>query len=186
MKKTWRRNLFLGGTVLLGAMALSGTTALADVTMNITAIVTSSVVETVTTEMDFGTIEVLPGGDTIIIDASGGGGGAGGAAATPVAVGASAVTGGSSGLITIASAIGFNIDVVYEADSVVVIADDTNTTSTFLNAIDTYSGGGTTDGTVTHTAGIDTLIHVGGEIAFPAGSITGNYSGSTNIIINYS
>jgi len=183
MKRTWRSNLFLSGTALLAAIALSGTTALADVTMNITAAVTSSVVETVTTEMDFGTIEVIPGGDTITIDALQSGANSGGAAGAPAATGASAVSGGTSGLITIASAIGFDIDVGYEADSLVTITD--GTTSTFLNLIDANSGGGAADGTVTHTAGADTLIHVGGAIVFPAGSTTGAYTGSTSIVINY-
>ncbi len=186
MKNKWKSSAFLAGTAMLGAVALSGTTGIAGtVNMTIAAAITSSLTETVTTELDFASIEILPAGDTITIDASGAGGGDGGAAAVAAATGASALSGVStSGLITIASAIGFDVDVVYPADSTVVITD--GTTSTFLNNIDALSGGGTTDTTVTHAAGVDTLIHVGGEIVFPAGSTTGSYAGAMDITINYS
>lgn len=184
MQKIWKSSVLLIGGAVLGVVALSGTTAEADVTMNVTADVISSVSETVTTNMNFGTIDLIPAGDTIRINAAGVGGGAGGAAAVPVATGASIVVGGTSGLITITGAIGFDIDVVYPGNNIVTLTD--GTTSVFVNNIDQNSGGGTTDGTITHGAGTNTLIHVGGQIILPAGATTGTYTGSFNVVINYS
>lgn len=187
MKQYRKSSALLIGAAMLGAVALSGTTVLAGtVNMTIAAVVQTTLTETVTTDMDFATIEVIPAGDTVTIDAGGvAASGDGGAAATAVATGASVVTGVStSGLITIASTIGFDLDVTYPGDDTVVITD--GTTNTFLNAIEANSGGGATNGTVTHAAGVDTEIHVGGEIAFPAGSTTGNYTGAMDITITYS
>ena len=84
-----------------------------DVTMDVSATVAPSLTETVTTQMSFGSIDLNPGGDTIIIDASSG-------AATPASSGgASVVTGGNSGLVTVAASTNFTINVVYEANIVV-------------------------------------------------------------------
>lgn len=180
MRKIFKKSTFLASAALLGMVAMSGTTAMADVTVQVTAAVTSSVVETVTTEMDFGAIDLIPAGDTIVI-AAGTADGSGGVAATPASVGISDVVGGNSALITIASAIGFDVDVVYEVS--IVLTD--GTTDATMSLIDANSGGGTADGTVTHGAGVDTLIHVGGSLALPAGATTGAYTGSTAVTINY-
>lgn len=172
--------MLLSGALLLGAIALSGTTATADVTMQVSGTLTSTIVETVTTEMDFGSVEILPAGDTITI-AAGTTDGSGGTAAVPVATGTSVVTGGTSGLITISSPIALDINVTYPPS--VDLTDGTTTVA--LSAIDANSGGGTTDGTVSHLATVDTLIHVGGVIVFGLNATTGDYSGSIPITISY-
>ncbi|MBL4902562.1 MAG: DUF4402 domain-containing protein [Desulfocapsa sp.] len=182
MWKTRKKSTFLASAALLGIVALSGTTVTAGtVDVPITATVTSSLVEDMTTAMNFGSIELIPAGDTIVINASGAGSGAGGAAAVPASSGASVVTGGTSALITISSPIGFDVDVSYEVS--VVLTD--GTTSATMSLIDANSGGGTTDGTVTHAAGVDTLIHVGGSLVLPSGATTGTYTGSTAVTMNY-
>lgn len=186
MKKFGKSSSLLVGTALLGAVALSGTPTMAGtVNMTIAATVQTTLTETVTTNLDFATIELIPAGDTITIDASGGGGGAGGSTATAVATGGSTVSGVStSGLITVTSPVTFDIDVTYEANDTVVVTD--GTTNTFLNDIDANSGCGTTDTTCTHTGGTPTEIHVGGAITFPSGSTTGSYAGAMDIILVYS
>lgn len=150
-----------------------------DVTMNVTATVAPSLTETVTTQMSFGSIDLNPGGDTIVINASSG-------AATPASSGAaSIVTGGASGLITVASNNAFTINVVYEADSTVALTEPISGSIVYLNSIDQYSEGGTVNGGVIHAAGIDSLINVGGSVQFPAGADAGIYSGSMTITLNY-
>ena len=153
MWKTRKKSTFLASAALLGIVALSGTTVTAGtVDVPITATVTSSLVETLTTEMNFGSIELIPAGDTILIDAgSTAASGDGGVAAVPASVGASVVTGGTSALITISSPIGFAVDVSYEVS--VVLSD--GTTSATMSDIEANSGGGATNGTVTHAAGVD-------------------------------
>lgn len=150
-----------------------------DVTMDVTATVAPSLTETVTTQMSFGSIDLNPGGDTIIIDASSG-------AATPASSGgASVVTGGNSGLVTVAASTNFTINVVYEANNVVELTEPVSGDSVYLNSIDQYSEGGTVNGGVTHTAGTDSLISVGGSVQFPSGAESGIYSGSMTITLNY-
>lgn len=150
-----------------------------DVTMDVTATVAPSLTETVTTDMSFGSIDLNPAGDTIVIDASSG-------AATPASPGAvSVVTGGSSGLITVAANTDFTINVVYEADGVVALTEPVSGDIVYLNSIDQYSEGGTVNGGVSHTAGTDSLISVGGSVQFPTGAEAGTYSGSMTITLNY-
>jgi len=163
--------------VLFGAMVLPGRTALADVDMNVTVNVTSSLVETVTQDLDFGSIELVPGGDTITIDASGG------VAASPVATGGSIVKNGHNGLITISSGIDLTINVVYPADGSVQIV---TSPSVYVNSIDNYSTGGPVNGSVNHSAGVDTKIYVGGQLRFLKDTGAGSYSATMHIVINYS
>jgi len=186
MQKFRKSNSLLAGTALLGAVALSGTTAIGGtLNMTVAAVVQTTLNEEVTTNMDFATIEVVPAGDVIFIDASGLGSGAGGASAVAEATGDSVVSGVStSGLITVTSAIDFTVTATYEADDTVVMSD--GTTNTFLNNIEPYSGcGAVTDTACDHTGGTPTEIHVGGEIDFPADSSTGTYNGAMDIVLNY-
>ncbi len=150
-----------------------------DVTMDVTATVAPSLTETVTTDMSFGSIDLNPAGDTIVIDAHSG-------AATPASAGAvSLVTGGASGLITVAANTDFTINVVYQADGVVALTEPVSGDVVHLNSIDMYSEGGTAYGGVSHTGGTDSLISVGGSVQFPSGSAAGIYSGSMTITLNY-
>jgi len=183
MWKTRKKSTLLASAALLGIVALSGTTVTAGtVNVPITATVTSTLLETLTTEMNFGSIELIPAGDTILIAAGGvATSGSGGAAAVPASAGTSVVTGGTSALITITSPIGFDVDVSYEVS--VVLTD--GTTSATMSLIEANSGGGSTNGTVTHAGGTPTEIHVGGSLALPSGATTGIYTGTTAVTINY-
>ena len=150
-----------------------------DVTMDVTATVAPSLTETVTTDMSFGSIDLNPAGDTIVIDAHSG-------AATPASSGAvSLVTGGTSGLITVAANTDFTINVVYQANGVVALTEPVSGDIVYLNSIDQYSEGGTINGGVPHTGGTDSLISVGGSVQFPSGAAAGTYSGSMTITLNY-
>ena len=185
MKKTWKSSLYLGGTALFAAMALSGTTALAGpVPVTVDAITTSSITETATQTLDFDTIDLVPGGDTITIDASGP---ANGQAGTITSLNGSGVIQANitEATITVTSAAGtdFNIDVVYPADGTSTITDGTTTVD--INSVQANSGDGAA-GTITHTGGTDTVIHIGGALVFPAGSTTGTYTGTMTVTLNYS
>lgn len=150
-----------------------------DVTMDVTAAVAPSLTETVTTDMSFGSIDLNPAGDTITIDAHVG-------AATPASAGAvSVVSGGTSGLITVAANTDFTINVVYQANGVVALTEPVSGDIVYLNNIDQYSEGGTTNGGVAHTGGTDSLISVGGSVQFPTAAAAGTYSGSMTITLNY-
>ena len=172
----------LVGAALFGATALSGTMATAgDVTMTIDVTVATTLSETVNNNLDFGTIGLSPGGDTIRINATGG-------SATPAATGSSSITGGGSGLVTFASPNAFTINVVYPATvtlngsgsaagQTVTVTNIANNSTGGLNPIN-KSGGA--------SPGSDELIHVGGEIVFPPSTVNGPYSGTMTITFNYS
>jgi hypothetical protein len=188
MKLEKRRAVWLASG-LVGAIVLSAMTAQAgDVTVNVSATVTSSITETEGQPMAFGTIDLVPGGDTITIDASD--------AATPEGVAGTISSANGSGTdvaaaeatIEVTSAIGtdFNIDVVYPADGAASVTD--GTTVVPINSVQALSGNGL-GGTISHTgagAGSPTVIHVGGELVFPAGATTGAYTGTMTVTLNYS
>ncbi len=151
-----------------------------DVIMNVSAEITSTTTETVTTHLDFGSIDLDPdpAGDTITINAASG-------PASPVATGASVITGGTSGLITITSSVVMHVDVTYPATNVTLTSGSNTLTLTPANIISNSmypdSGPGTdTDGSNA------LLIHVGGVIVIPQGQASGTYTGSMTITINYS
>ncbi len=187
MKKIQRGTLLWGGVTLLGLISLPVTTAMADVDMTVSAQVISSLSEVVTTNMDFGTIDLDPDGDTITINASAGGLSTGGSSASPEATGTvTHVSGGTSGLLTIQSAIALDIDITYPGDTDVPL--NGITPGLMVTDIDTNSGGGllgAAAGTIHHTANIATLIHVGGLVDFPMGTETDNYSGTMHIELAY-
>lgn len=176
-KQLRKSSAFLATAALLGSLALPAKMAEADVTMNVGVVVASSIVETVVTNMDFGSLDLVPAGDLIRIDASA-------AAATPAAVApsnGSVITGGTSGLVTVDADINVTIAVTYPADNNVVVTD--GTTTVYLNGISTYSTGGP----INHTGGTTTNIHVGGQLEFTGVNATeGTYTGSFLIQLNYS
>lgn len=174
MKKTWKSSVLLIGTAMLGAVALSGTNAMAgDLTMTVTATVLSTLTETVTTNLNFGTVDLVPQGDVITINASGG-------AATAVATGSSTTVGSTSGLITVSSVGAMNIGITYPGVAQpllgAVSGDTVNLTAIVANS--------TTTG-VAKVANVDALIHVGGVVTFPAGTENDTYNGSILITLNY-
>lgn len=181
MKKTWKRSALLMGTAMLGAIALSGTNVQAgDVTMDINVEVNSTLTETAT-NMDFGTIDLNPAGDTVTIDATAG-------SATPATTGTSVITGGTSGTITVASPNAFTITVTYPATATLngsgTAAGETLTVSDI--AANSEGGSGPVTKSSGPSPGSDAVIHVGGAIVFPADTVNGPYSGTMTITLNYS
>lgn len=182
MKKTWKSSVLLIGTAMLGAVALSGTNAMAgDVTMTVDAVISSTLQETVTTHLNFGTVDLSPGGDTLTLDAKAG-------AATFAAGGSSTAVGATSGLVTVSSPNGFTITLTYPA-SVTLNGSGAAAGSTLtLTGVAANSVGGVTP--VVKSAGVapgsDALIHVGGQIVAPSGTKNGPYNGSMTITLNYS
>jgi len=157
-----------------------GTSAFAGaLSMTATAVITTSTTETVTTDLDFGSIDLDPAGDTITIDASGG-------SATPAAGAASVVTGGTSGLITIVSQVVMHVDVTYPAADVTLTSGANTLTLTSANIIanSQYDDGGA--GADTLGGGTPLSINVGGVIVIPAGQANGTYTGTINVTVNYS
>lgn len=124
--------------------------------------------------LSFGTIDLHPAGDTIIINASGG-------AATPSAGSGSVVTGGSSGLITVTSDSVEHVEIIYPASATMTSGAGTIT----ITGIDTHSeysvGGADTLG-----GGIPLTISVGGKINISSGQANGSYSAVLVITLNYS
>ena len=183
MKKTWKSSVLLIGTAMLGAVALSGMNALAgDVDMEVNVTVTSSLVETVTNPLSFGTLDLNPAGDTITIDAS-----AAVAAVTTIGeLNGSTTTGATSGLVTIETGADTTIAVTYPGTVALVgqTGDAVGAPDLVLNAISANSNGGSAN--ISKTGLTDALIHVGGQIVFPANTATGSYKGTMNIIFNYS
>lgn len=175
MKKTWISKVLLIGTAMLGAVALSGTNAMAgDVTMDVTAVVNSTLTETVTTNLNFGTIDLVPQGDVIRINASGG-------AATATATGTSLITGSTSGLITVSATAGaFTIGITYPAGPILLtgIASGDTVNLTAIAANSTATG-------VAKVANVDAVIHVGGVVTFLAGTEDDTYEGTITITLNY-
>ena len=187
MKKTWKSSVLLLGTAMLGAAALSGTNAMAgNVNMGVDVIVTTSLVETVTNDLNFGTIDLNPAGDTISIDASAATVDDPAAAVTTISqVNGSTTTGATSGLVTIESAGPFNIAVTYPG-SVPLVGTAGNAVGApdlALTQINANSVGGAVP--VAKAGGTDATIHVGGEIVFPANTAAGTYAGTMLITFNY-
>lgn len=174
MRKTWKSSVLLIGTAMLGAVALSGTNAMAgDVTMTVTATVNSTLTETVTTNLNFGTVDLVPQGDVITINASSG-------AATAAATGSSTIVGSTSGLITVSSVGAFTIGIVYPGVAQpllgAVSGDTVNLTA--IGANSTATG-------LAKVANVNAEIHVGGVVTFPANTENDTYNGSITITLNY-
>ena len=182
MIKRWKSSALLVGTAMLGTIALSGANVQAgDVTMGIDVTVLSTLSETVTNDLDFGSIDLSPGGDTVTIDASAG-------ANTPAASGTSIPTGGTSGLITVASPNAFTITLNYPGTATLTgsgsAAGQTLTVTDI--AANSVGGAATVSKSAGASPGSDALIHVGGSIVFPPSTVNGPYSGTMTITLNYS
>lgn len=120
-----------------------------------------------------GTIDLHPAGDTVIIDAQSG-------PASPQ-VNRSLVTGGSSGLITLTSADAEHVDIIYPS-SVVLSDGSHNLTFTNIPSYSEYDTGG-----VDLPGGnVSVDVSVGGKLVLPGDTILGSYSGSMNIVLNFS
>ena len=156
--------------VMVLPAAMAGTVA-----VGVSAVITSTITETATTDLDFGSIDLDPAGDTIQLDASGG------ATTTASITNSSIVTGETSGLITITSGVVATVAVVYPAADVTL----TNGANTLTIAFATIAASSSVTGVATD--GINPFyIYLGGTIIIPGTQPTGTYTGSMNITINYS
>ncbi len=176
MKMKLNRSGVIAGILLIAFNILVLPTSIAGVVaVGVDAIITSTITETATTDLDFGSIDLDPAGDTVTIDASGG-------ATTAATITASSiVTGETSGLITITSGVIASVAVVYPAADVTLTSGG-NTLTIVAATIATFSSE-----TGVATDGINPFyIYLGGTIVIPSGQATGTYSGSMNITINYS
>jgi len=188
MRKTWKSSALLLGTAMLGAVALSGTNAMAgDVTVDLEAVTQNNIAESSPTSLNFGTVDMDPGGDEITIDALGGL--LNSAGSNPAAIingtGHSASSGFTAGVIHIASALALDISVTYPATATIIGNDGASTVLT-ISDIDKYSGAGTESGVYHHTAvatGAD--IYVGGTLTIPAGTPAATYTSTMNVTVNY-
>lgn len=124
------------------------------------------------TPFGFGTIDLHPGGDTIVIAAENG-------SAAPLA-GRSTVTGGTSGMITLTSTDAEHVEIVYP-ETVVLTSGGRQLTIRDIAAHSQYAGTG-----VDLLGGnIQVNVHVGGSLTLSGNEVAGNYSGSMLIEINY-
>lgn len=179
MWKTWKSSALFWGTAVLGALALSGNTVEAgDVPMQVQAIINSTLSVTATT-LNFGEIDVTPAGDTITIDAHLG------ATTTAVATNASPITPASatSGLITVSSANGFTVDIVYPSTTQTLTGVSNGDTLSLTNI-----GANSTATPATKAVGAanDLEINVGGVLTIPAGVSDDTYECTITITLNYS
>ncbi len=150
-----------------------------DVTMTANATISSSFTETVTTDLEFGSIDLNPGGDTIILDASGG------ATTAATIANGSIVTGETSGLITIEHSMIISLWLSYPAAAVTLTngTDNIDITAGSIATNSEYSSLATAHTSPDATS--DITVDVGGEIVVPAAQPDGLYTGTMTITINY-
>ena len=169
------KRFLLTGTILASITGLyTPNIFAADVSLPISATLNSSIDQTPTQNLNFGTIDLAPTVTTVTINASS-------ASATPTATGATIVTGGNNGVITVQGAMNLTITVAYPNDSTVQITNNTDTV--YVNNIANNSQGGS--GTISHTGGSNTSIRVGGAVTFTGSETNGTYNGTMPVVLTY-
>lgn len=132
------------------------------------------------TDLNFGTITLSGGANTVTLDASAG-------AATPsVTAGTAMVAGGGSGLVEVVTSVDATVTIAYSivggnagaADTMDIVAGDTI-------AVSNISANSTTSPLAITVAGSPNDIHVGGELTILAGQAVGTYTGTLTVDVNY-
>lgn len=196
MKKTWKSRVLLIGTAMLGAVALSGTNAMAagEITeIPATAVLTQSVVESLAgtaPKVDFGSIDINPAGDVITMDCKATVGNPGGTALVAAGVTkGSVVTGAECAELVITAANNLTVQVDYITGGATLNLVDSidpvgNTTVLVLSDVDANSGANAAI-PLPVVGGAPGTIYVGGKLTVPAGAKTATYIGDYPITVNY-
>ena len=127
---------------------------------------------TLAAPIDFGSIELNPGGDTIVIAAEHG-------HATPTAS-RSVITGGGSGRIRLTSADVEHVEILYP-DSLVLTAGGRQVVLTDIGPHSQHNG----TGVDLLGGGVPVDVHVGGRLDLRNDGSPGNYSGTMSLQFNF-
>lgn len=174
-KKAIGKKSFAVGMALFGVIGLSATTVNA-VDVDITANILSTLNITQGADLEFGTIDPHPLGDTITIDASAG------AVTTTSTLQGSGVTAASSGTITLESGSALNVVLSFAGAPITLTHTNNTDTMTVTDFVDNSQGQSAAP--YVHTAGTST-INIGGALIVPANAVDGNYSGTVVVTLSY-
>ena len=194
-KKLWTGSALFVGAAMLGVLALSGTKGVAAVhDVDVEATITTTLVETVASGINFGTIDLRPGvAETITMNVST----SSTTSSTPTYTGGGTDDGpyasqGSivqeftftPGRITVASEFDMaTINVVYPAAPQNLVGNVTGDILTITGMAANSTGGGTD--VLTKSGGTTLHIHIGGVLNIPANSSNDTYVGTVPVEINY-
>jgi hypothetical protein len=192
MKKTWKSSVLLLGTAMLGAVALSGTNAMAagEITeIPVTVTLTQSVVESLAKDMDFGSIDINPAGDVITMDCKATAVSPGGTIlGTAGVTKGSTVTGAGCAELVITADNNLTVQVDYAPVSNTLNLRDTlvpgNPVVLVLSEVNAHSGANSLI-PFPVTGGSPGTIFVGGKLTVPAGAPTSTYGANLPITVNY-
>lgn len=174
-KKAIGKRSFVAGMALFGLVGLSASTVNA-VNVDITASILSTLNITQGEDLEFGTIDPHPLGDTITIDASAG------AVTTASTLKGSGVTAAKSGTITLQSGSDLNVVLTFAGAPITLTHTNNTDTMTVTDFVDNSQGQAAAP--FVHTAGIST-INIGGALVVPASAVDGDYSGTVVVTLNY-
>ena len=169
--KFWNLKHGAGFALLVIGVIFVPSAMTGNVDLPVTATIASTITETATSSLDFGSIDLDPAGDTITIAADAAGSGT----VIPVSEGSSVIVGGGNGVITVASGVAMTVAVTYPAT--VTITDGTNNLDVVdIDLYSQYGLVGATSGDVSKAAGVDLLIRIGGKIVISATQASAVYN----------
>jgi len=171
-----RKKAFTAGIVILGLLGMLTSAAnAADVKVDITVTLASTLAINEGVDLAFGSIDPSPLGDTITIDASGG------ATTTASTLNGSGVPGPTSGDIELISGSDLNVVLTFEPETVVLSSG--SLPPLLISKFGENSQGSST-APFAHS-GPSSRINIGGELLIPSTFVPGVYSGFVNVTLNY-